>query len=807
MGEQLLNLSARWDKILRDILENRTRSLLVVFTIAIGLAAVGTINNTVRILKRDLFGQYASVRPASFSIYISPYQQGLENSVEAMREVELAQAQRIETVSIMLANGQRKDLRMVAVPDFNNIKVNRLNYTEGALKPSLRGILLERTTAKSLALDTGDILTVEIDDGKDYSLRVDGIIHDITARPYKISGEALGYVSMSTLEWLGKEPYYNQMQLLVADHKTDREHVMTVARQVRDRIIESSGHQVISIQVPGDSGQPGEFWASKQINGILLVLQIMSILAIFLCAGLVINTISAVLVQQVKQIGIMRSVGATRRQLTQLYMVYVLGLGLIGTIISFPLGLLGSWGFLDLAAGFINFDVTTVNLTPSIILLQLGLGLTVPLGAAMFPIIKGTRISVYDAIYQNGLSSVYKRGLVETLLIRMRNIDPTILLSLRNTFRNKPRLGFTLFTLTIAGAMFMAVFSSYSTVNKQIDELSRYVAFDASINIPGGANKFTVEREALRIPEIEAAEGWAISNGFIVHSDGNESDRIEVVGLPDNPITIQPRLVKGRWLNPSDTWKVVVNEDLLAKEPSVDVGNQINLKIGGVSRVFDVVGVASKHMMGSRMYMNYEQLTKLTGKHNQVDVVRVLATPGAFGTQSEQGVIGKQLEDRFEETQISEAQSRTRYEIFATFSSAFNILLIILLLVAFILAVIGGLGLAGTMGLNILERTREIGVLRAVGASYTSVLQVVVTEGTTVSVISWVLSALISYPVGRILAEAVVRVSLGTAPAFRYSFAGLLIWLVIIVLIGIISSLAPARDAARLTVREVLNYE
>jgi putative ABC transport system permease protein len=311
----------------------------------------------------------------------------------------------------------------------------------------------------------------------------------------------------------------------------------------------------------------------------------------------------------------------------------------------------------------------------------------------------------------------------------------------------------------------------------------------------------------LRIPEVKIAEGWASTNGVISHVDNSESDRIEIVGLPENPQTIQPYLVKGRWLQPSDTWQVVVNEDLLSKEPEIHVGSKIGVKVGQVIRDFEVVGIASKHMMGSRIYMNYSQLTKLTGKHNQVDLVRVLVTPGYFSEKSKQGLIGKQLEKRFDDAKLSQNHSKTRYEIFASIANAFNILLIILLLVAVILAVIGGLGLTGTMGLNVLERTREIGVLRAVGASHRSVRQVVVTEGTSIAIISWLLSAVISYPVSRALSEAVVRVSFGTAPTFQYSFIGLLIWLVIVIMIGVTSSLAPARDAARLTVREVLNFE
>jgi putative ABC transport system permease protein len=107
----------------------------------------------------------------------------------------------------------------------------------------------------------------------------------------------------------------------------------------------------------------------------------------------------------------------------------------------------------------------------------------------------------------------------------------------------------------------------------------------------------------------------------------------------------------------------------------------------------------------------------------------------------------------------------------------------------------------------VLERTREIGVLRAVGASHRSVRQVVVVEGTAVALISWGLSALLSYPVGRLLSEAVVRVAFGTESTFSYSFLGLFVWLAAVLLIGVLASLAPARDAVRLTVREVLNYE
>lgn len=802
-----MDFNARWDKILRDIWQNKSRSLLVVLTLAIGIAAVGTINNTVRIMKRDLYGQYDKHSPASITLYISPFPKELARDVESMRGVAAAQAQRAISASTYTPkDSKRTNIDLTVYPDASEVRVNRYIPEQGASLPALRTILLERNTAQGLGISVGDTMTIEMPGGTRYSLTVSGIIHDLTVRPYSVSGNVQGYISMATLEWMGEKPYYNQLQLIIAGDNLQRNAVLEAASQARDRVIEPAGYQVAAMNIAGDP-DPGDFWAKKQVNGVLLVFQLMSVLSILLSGGLVINTISAVLIQQTKQIGIMRSIGASRWQIVRMYLSYVLVLSLLGLVFAIPLGMLGTWGLVALAARLLNFTLQSIDLSNDILLMQVGLGLLMPLVVALYPILNGTRISIYDAIYQFGLGKDGKKNWFDRQLVRLKNISPPVMLSLRNTFRNKSRLAFTIATLTIAGAMFMAVFSSYSTIHTQIDELGRYFAFDASLNIPGGANKHTVEREARRLPEIKVAEGWASANGYVVHPDGSESDRIELVGLPSNAQTIEPLVVSGRWLQANDTWQVVVNEDLLNNEPSVKPGNPIVVKINGVERNLTVVGVASIHMMGSRIYMNYDQLTRLTGRHNQVDVVRVLATPGAFSAPAKQSVLGEELEKRFEDAKLSESTSRTRYEIFAALSNAFNIMLIILLAVAVILAIIGGLGLTGAMGLNVLERTREIGVLRAVGASHHSVRSVVVVEGTVVALISWFFSALLSYPAGWLFAGAVVQVAFSTTPNFQYSLVGLFAWLAVVLLIGVFSSLAPARNAARLTVREVLNYE
>jgi putative ABC transport system permease protein len=124
-----------------------------------------------------------------------------------------------------------------------------------------------------------------------------------------------------------------------------------------------------------------------------------------------------------------------------------------------------------------------------------------------------------------------------------------------------------------------------------------------------------------------------------------------------------------------------------------------------------------------------------------------------------------------------------------------------------LIAIVGGLGLAGTMSLNVLERTREIGVMRAIGASDMSVLQIVLVEGLLLGIVSWCLGAALALPISKLLSDAVGLTFFNFALEFRFSVGGLLTWLVISMVLAVVASVLPAWNASRLTVRDVLAYE
>jgi putative ABC transport system permease protein len=136
-----------------------------------------------------------------------------------------------------------------------------------------------------------------------------------------------------------------------------------------------------------------------------------------------------------------------------------------------------------------------------------------------------------------------------------------------------------------------------------------------------------------------------------------------------------------------------------------------------------------------------------------------------------------------------------------------NILVVFLLSMAILTAVVGSIGLTGTMGMNVLERTREIGVMRAIGAVDFAIMKSVVFEGAFIGLISWAAAVLVSFPISFLLLKIITEAMIKSPIPLAFTLDGIVIWLGVVLGLSMFASLLPARNAARLTIREVLAYE
>ncbi|MEZ4860410.1 MAG: FtsX-like permease family protein [Caldilineaceae bacterium] len=169
--------------------------------------------------------------------------------------------------------------------------------------------------------------------------------------------------------------------------------------------------------------------------------------------------------------------------------------------------------------------------------------------------------------------------------------------------------------------------------------------------------------------------------------------------------------------------------------------------------------------------------------------------------------VAKALEKRFEQAGMVVNSAETTAAVRQRVETQFNVIIVILTVMALLLAIVGGLGLMGVMSINVLERRREVGVMRAIGAANQAILRIVIVEGILIGVISWGLGVMLALPLGKALSDAVGAGFIQAALSYRFSTGGATGWLVIMLLIAAVASILPARSAARITVREVLAYE
>jgi putative ABC transport system permease protein len=264
--------------------------------------------------------------------------------------------------------------------------------------------------------------------------------------------------------------------------------------------------------------------------------------------------------------------------------------------------------------------------------------------------------------------------------------------------------------------------------------------------------------------------------------------------------------MNGRWLQPGDTNALVVDTSLLREDPSLAVGDEIILKIAGQEEPWTIVGVYQN--LGVRVwyesYASYDYVSRLIG---DIDVTRQVQIVTTHHDPAYQAEIADRIERHFRDRGLHVSSIETSSDMRNVLSDQFDIIVSVLMMMALLITLVGGLGLAGTMSMSVMERTREIGVMRAVGASDRSVLRVVLVEGGLMALLSWLASIFLAVPVAKLM-SLTIGTEIANGPlSFVYSYQGAALWLVVVLLVAFTASYLPARNASRLTVRDVLAYE
>jgi putative ABC transport system permease protein len=810
-SETGLVLRPRWRKLLADLWGNRARTALVVASIAVGVFAIGVIAGTYVYLQEDLYTSYEASNAANITIVTRPFTSELTDAVARMDRVAASEGVYEATVQVRPARNDDASLQvatsddwdsllLVAQPDYAEIEIHRRFLKAGAAVPSDETLILEHKTLDALGIAIGDYLEVEVADGSSRVMEVVGTAADQSDLYNTVLGDLRGYTTLSTLEWLRLPVAMNKLFITVAGDGDDKAYIREVALDVTDRL-EKSGYPVYQSTIAGTHAHP----FGGIIHALLLVLIIVGILIVLLSSSLIANTMSALLTQHMRQIGVMKLVGARRFQVVGIYILLIMTFGVMALVVAIPLGSIGAYGLVRFAANIINFQLRQFQLIPQAILIQVAIGLLLPPIAGLVPVLRGSQVTVRQALSSTGLGDGDGEHPARLGAARGSGFARPLLISLRNTFRRKKRLVLTLFTLTLGGAIFIGVFNTQASLNKTVATMSRYFGADVSVIFSEPHRIQEVTQELLAVPGVVDVEAWLTTGADLLLDDGTLLDSIGIIAAPADSALIEPKLIEGRWIVPGDRNAIAVNEAIWNEFPALTVGESVRLDLDGREDDWTVVGIF-QYMGGEELvaYAPYTYIADVLKQPYHASSYRLVTRQHSLAYQKlVRTRVLAHLRDRG--YNIDEVQAGKTFT--SSLPSLLGIVTNILLVMALMTALVGSIGLTGTMGMNVMERTREIGVMRAIGAHNGIILRLVIVEGLIIGLISYGLGTLLSFPIGGALSQVISMAIFNTPAEQGLAPEGFLIWLGVVLLLSIFASLIPARNASRLTIREVLAYE
>jgi putative ABC transport system permease protein len=804
----LKNMSIRFLKVIRDIASDYSKNSMLVVSIAIGVFGIGTILGAYSVLNREMVSNYAGTNPASATIEInSPISQALLDSVKIFPGIK--NAERHATVSARMKVGDKwYPMLLFVIDDFSTKQINKINYDGGKTNPADGTMLVERTALVVMQAEQGATITVKTANGKPTSLKIVGTVHDPGLAPAWQEQCGYGYISLSTLKMLGELGQFDQLRILVEDDPFNRTAIIKEAEEL-SVWLENHGCEVHQIQVP----PPGKHPHQSQMTAVLSIFIIFSFLILILGSILVATSVATLMVKQVRQIGVMKTIGANSNQIGSQYLVMILILCGAALILSVPASRIAAPAFYIQIAVLLNLNIVDTTIPHWVPILQITSGIVIPLIAAGFPVLRGSRVSVRTALDNYGVNVRAYKQIGGHFLSSLFFLNDTFKLSIRNVFRQRSRLIMTLGLLAAGGAMFMTALNVAKAWEENLNRIYTQRLYDLEVRLNDRVESGPIISQLNDMPGVSTAEAWdyAPTSFFDEHAHeitytypdkGHGS--FTMLALPQTTKLFRPMLSEGIWLTDETKNQVVLNQMARGLVRDLKLGDTVKLSLDGENSEWVIVGFTEDVGSGATAYVSintFEQLKKTVGKTKMLRI--------SYDDRSKQNAMTKnsKVEALLESENISVGSTIPVWLLHNAIAAHMKVLVNSLMAMAVLMAIVGTLGLTSTMSMSIMERTREIGVMRTIGGTPRKIKNIVVWEGISIGVMSIALAFILSLILSTYMGKLIGNMAFKTPLSLSISGIALLSWLVIILVGSFVATFFPARRAGSITIREALAYE
>jgi putative ABC transport system permease protein len=780
-------MSTRFIKVFRDLKLEFGKNLMLALAIALGVFGIGATLGTRSVLMREMASNYTGTSPATATIETEqPITAGLLDSIRTLKGVKVAE--RHATISAQIKSGDRwVHLLLFVIDDFKNKQTNKIRFISGSNDPAIGSILIERSSYVMMRSGEDDSVTIKTSKGQPASIKIAGTVHDAGLAPAWQEQAVYGYVSISTLKLLGETQGFDQLRLIADDPEPVAE------------FVEANGYKVHEIQIPPKGRHPHQ----SQMNTVLTIFMVFSFLLLLLGSVLVATSIATMMIKQVRQIGVMKTIGASPLQIMTMYFTMMIAVCTLSLIIAVPLGRMAANAFTMEVSKLVNVEITDSVIPISVLIIQVLCGILVPMILSAVPLIRGSRISVRAALANFGVNANPSQW-----QSRLFANSETLKLSVRNIFRQRSRLALTLALLTIGGAIFMTALNVSDAWYANLGRISKQRQYDLEVRFDQRILVDSLMMQVRLIEGVKDVEAWDYSTtSFSIdgkfettqtYPDKGHGSFI-LLAVPGKTKMISPDMVEGTWLRDEYTDGVVLNQMARSSRPYLKIGDAIKLSVNDSTSTWKIIGFSEDVGSGAVVYV-----PKPASSDGRSKTIRV-----SYHDRSRENanVINSKIEKLFEQEKINVSSMIPVWLLHNAIAGHMKVIINALMSMAILMAFVGALGLMSTMSMSVMERTREIGVMRAIGGTPNKVKLVIALEGLTVGLISFVLAAMLGVVFSYYFGKFIGSMAFKTPLSLSISAMGLGLWALIILVGSYLATYFPARRAGRITTREALAYE
>jgi len=776
-------------KAYRDLTRRRLRSFLTIIGIVIGVAGLVAITSTSKNMAAAQANAYNNNSQQDMRWWLGGAPESLVAAVEQVPNVAAAEL-RATYYTKYYAAGAWRDMLFNGIHDFNNISVNRLDLVQGRW-PQRGQVVLESSTRDVAPEAIGDQIAYRSGDGNqtDY-LTIVGFAKSPSYPSASIIGTSVGYTLDSEVQKMYGIDGDNQVLVRLKDFSPA---VRATTQADIERVFTKRNLQFGAYL----ERNPNDYVGKRQLDALVALMTVFSIVGLVIASFLVANTLSALISEQMGEIGAMKAVGATGGKVIGVYVVAGAIYGIVGTGLGLLLGIIGSYALLRYLGGLFNLTINGIMVDPFDILQGIAVGVGVTTLAAFLPAWRGTSLTVRKALDSYGITATYGQGLVDRLLQRASRLPRIPAIALRNLSRRKVRNLITVGAIGLATAAFLAAQSTSDSVNNSIAQAYDVYGSDAWVWFQSPVNNGFAET-LKSMPGVTQVEAWAESGASIgdLH--------VTMWGIPPDTSLYQYRLTAGKWFGDVEPLTCVVSSRFAASQ-NIEVGDHLELNVGGQDSWLTVVGMVNDNAQSlqssstGKVFVPLDTALRLVHRQGSADffAVRLDRHDGPY-VESVLSLIEKKYQNLSPGMLASYADEQSSLE-------ASKILTVLLYAMTIIVGTIGGIGIANTLTLNVLERRREIGIMRALGGRNSHLIQVFLTEALTMGAFGFLLGLAVGYPLARLLVWVMEQVLFPldfSFPSEMVAYAALFT-----LLLTTVASIGPALGAARMKVSQALRYE